>query len=629
MFASISGRLATLALALTCMALGAQTRSQQNLSGTWDFRFDPQTVGEAQHWYAPSAAGNWEKAKVPGSYDEQFAHHPLAPEPSDTARFYYGAAWYRTTFHVHPEKHVDQILHLQGAVLRQKVWVNGQLAGASDIPYMDVAYNITPMVHDGENTLVVEVDNRVLQRAIPDAKWRGWWNDGGLIRPVVLEQRPMTRSNTHYTTTMQPDGGWKLNLTTDVVEEKGEPNAQLEYRLLDASGHVVWQHHAAVTSHAAASESQVSVSLPHVASWSPDHPTLYRMEVRTTTKSEPGLSDLDSMHVGFREIKVEGTRLLLNGEQIQLRGINRHQFLAGAGMSLTVAEDRKDMTDIKRLGANFTRLAHYSQSEDVYDACDELGLLVWTEIPAWQTAVDTLADPEVWTHDAVPQLRAMVEQHRNHPSVIIYSVANEIPSDKPAGAAYVTKAISFVHSLDDSRLATFASDKRERDLAFGAVDIIAVNEYFGWYYGSMNDVGPMLDNVHAKFPGKPIIVSEYGSEAVPGWNKADAHPDSKGVVKDYSVEYQAKLLGSHMEQIYAPERRSFVAGGTIWVYADFPDPHRLGGDHPDIAKYRNNKGLVTMDRTRKPAYNTVDNFFHQLAAQQAERAPSAQPAELH
>ena len=606
-------RLFALLLGSVCAltAATAQSRSEHDLSGTWDFRFDADHVGESQSWFAPDAAGEWQKAKVPGSYNEDFAAHPLMPDAQDSKRFYKGAAWYRTAVDVTPAAGMDEILHLEGTVLRQKVWVNGKAAGESAIPYMDVAYTITPLLHRGRNTIVVEVDNTVLPHSIPDAKWRGWWDDGGLIRPVVLETRPQTRSESHYTTTMQPDGGWKLDVTSHVTAN-GRKGAELAYTLRDAGGKVVWQ----AREHAAAGGGDVSEAavLHDVAAWSPEHPVLYHLEVRTTVRGA-GAADVSSMRVGFREVKVDGTRVLLNGEPLQLRGIDRHEFLAGAGMSLTPAQNRRDIADMKRMGANFTRLAHYSQSQEVYDACDELGLLVWTEIPAWQSAVETLSSPDTWQHDLQPQLLAMVEQHRNHPSVMIYSVANEIPSDKPPVAEYVKKAIAYVHSLDSSRLATFASDKRERDLALGYVDVIAVNEYFGWYYGGIHDVGPMLDLVHERFPGKPIMVSEYGSEGVPGWSEALARPDKQGVVKNYSVQYQAELLTAHMQQIYAEARRSFVLGGAIWVYADFPDPHRVGGDHPDMARYRNNKGLMTMDRQPKPSYAVVEQFFHRLQSQ--------------
>jgi beta-galactosidase/beta-glucuronidase len=594
-----------------------------NLSGMWDFRFDPQNQGEGAKWFAVDADGAWTKAAVPGSFNEEFAKHPGTPDPSDANRFFKGKAWYRTTFPYTASDGSDQFLHLSGTVLRQKVWLNGKFVGESTQPYLDVSYDITSLLAGKRfNTLVIEVDNSVLPHAVPDAKWRGWWDDGGLIWPVYIEERSHARSDSYVTTKMLDGGAWQFGISTvahqSLAQAASADKAGISWCLTDAENTVVWQQKRTLQSSAADIELKLSADLKNIHPWSPDTPVLYRLTVTVTASGQS--PDVVSFRVGFRQIEARGSQLLLNGKPIILRGINRHEFLAGAGMSLTPAENRKDMEDLKALGANFTRLAHYPQSQDVYDLCDELGLLVWSEIPVWQSSIDTLADPEVWNNYAAPQLNATIRQHRNHPSVIIWSVANEIPTDKPEGAAYIAKAIHLVHQLDSSRLATFASDKRERDTAFGSVDLIAVNEYFGWYYGGLNDVGPMLDNLHVKYPTKPIMVSEYGSEAVASWSAATAKPGSK----DFSYGYQAKFLESHMEQIYAPSRAAYIAGGTIWVYGDFPDPHRIGGDHPVSAQYRNNKGLVTLDRTRKPAYDTVQQFFHALA----ERATSMQSTHI-
>jgi beta-galactosidase len=162
-----------------------------------------------------------------------------------------------------------------------------------------------------------------------------------------------------------------------------------------------------------------TATLNSIQPWSPEHPALYRLTVTARDAGQP--EDKTSFRVGFRQITLKGSQILLNGEPILLRGINRHEFFPGKGQSVPVAQNRKDMEDIKALGANFVRLAHYSQSQDIYDDCDELGLLVWTEIPVWQAATTTLASPEMWKDYAEPQLEAMVRQHRNHPSVMIGS----------------------------------------------------------------------------------------------------------------------------------------------------------------------------------------------------------------
>lgn len=585
-----------------------------DLSGEWDFHFDPQGEGERDQWFSTNKSLSWQKVKVPGSFNEELAAHPLAPDPKDTYRFYEGKVWYRTSFHAPKDPGTDFFLHFSGTVLRQKVWLNGKLIGASSLPWLDVVYDIsTTLLRGKENTLVIEVDNSIQPDAIPDAKWRGWWDDGGLIWPVYLEERQRVRSNSFATTTLQADGSWKLAIQTEVHRDV-PAETQLAIALTDTSGNIVWQNRQMVSAAGRDVEVQAAAVLKQIHSWSPDHPTLYRLTV--TTNAGRQNPDITSFHIGFRQITTRGSQLLLNGEPLTLRGINRHEFFPGVGQSVPVAQNRKDMEDIKALGANFVRLAHYSQSQDIYDECDELGLLVWTEIPAWQSAVSTLASPEVWKNSVAPQLEAMVKQHRNHPSVIIWSVANEVPSDKPEVKEYIAKAVEFVHHFDSTRLVTFASDRRERDISMGPVDIIAVNEYYGWYYGNLDDVGPMLDRMHAKYPDKPILVSEFGSEAVARWNRDSAKEGSK----DYSYDYQMKLLSSHLSQIYAAERRSYIAGGVIWVYSDFPDPHRVSGDHPEIARYRNNKGLVTMDRIHKPSYRLVQEFYTGLLHQQEAEA---------
>lgn len=602
----------TLAVAAPAQSAGASLPASYsgpvrvNLSGTWDFRLDPDGQGENGAWFSPDAKGTWVKLKVPGSFNEELARHPEDPDPQDLMRFYKGKAWYRTHFMCSSDPHMDTFLHFSGTVLRQKVWLNGRLIGSSVLPWLDVSYDVSRALRYGaENTLVVEVDNSILPNAIPDSKWRGWWDDGGLIWPVYLEERQPVRSASYVTTTMLHGGQWRLQVNTTVHQDR-PANTGLNLSLADSHGKIVWQK----SEDAPASEDEVKLSatadLSGIHPWSPEYPTLYRLTVKANAPGQP--PDIVSYRIGFRQIEARGSRLYLNGAPVTLRGINRHEFAPGVGQSLSAAQNRRDMERIKALGANFVRLAHYSQSQDVYNDCDELGLLVWTEIPAWQSSTATLASPEVWHNYAQPQLEQMVLQHRNHPSVIIWSVANEIPSDKPEGAAYVSKAIAYVHHLDPSRLATFASDKRERDISMGPEDIISVNEYYGWYYGKLNDVGPMLDRMHAKYPDKPILVSEFGSEAVAHWDRDTAKEGSK----DYSYQYQVRFLDAHLKQIYAPQRRSYVAGGTIWVYSDFPDPHRINGDHPDIARYRNSKGLVTMDRTPKPSYALVCNFYHRL-----------------
>lgn len=596
-------------------AVAAQMhRTTKDLSGVWAFRFDPKGEGETEKWFAVTDPGkDWTHVRVPGSPNFELAAHPEKITVGDTNMFYRGVMWYHTSFDRAPHAEVRAVLHLAQAALRNKVWVNGKLAGESHVPYQDVAYDVSLLLKAGRNDVVVETDSTVRDLGIPDKKWVGWWDVGGLIGPVTLEERPLSSTQTHYTTTMQPGGGWKLAIHSAANMRPGATNVVVAYGLTNSAGKVVWKQSRRLDPAAAAQEIALDVELPAVKAWSPESPTLYNLHVATT---DGAMVDSEELHVGFRQIEVRGSHIHLNGRPIVLRGFNRHQFYPKVGMSTTPAQNLADLNDIKSMGSNFVRLTHYGQAQDVYDDCDRIGLLVWTEIPAWTTTNESLNNAEVWRNDAVPQLTAMVEQHRNHPSVVFYSVCNEILSNTPEGAAYVRKAIPFVKSLDDSRLVTFASNKLERDVAFDAPDVIALNEYYGWYYGELTDVGPMLDKVHEKYPNKPIIVSEYGAEGVPGWPRDKAVSDSKGYMQNYSFAYQAALLRSHLEQIYAPERRGFMSGSAIWQYADEPDPHHGGGNQPTNFLYMNTKGVVTEERAPKPSYAVVKEFFLKLASTQ-------------
>lgn len=574
-----------------------------NLPGRWRVRFDRNDIGEQSGW----PTKRWPRSKlanVPGSFNQEFQDH----------LWYQGKAWYRTTFRLDRPEDPDARTYLRflGVTLRCKVWMNGRLIGENNLPYVGFAFDATDALrYHAKNTLVIEVDNKILPKAIPDKKWRGWWNFGGITRPVYLEQRGRLSSDALITTDTTDQAVWRLRLKTTTTNYGPDTPGTLTYSLSDSQSNTVWSSTRSEIIRSGKDHQTVEATLKNIEPWSPERPNLYQLAIRT--EDNQGHQHLRTLRIGFRKIEVRGSSIYLNGSPIQLRGMSRHEMFAASGSTVPPERTREDFEEIKETGSNMVRLAHYPQSPQVYDLCDELGLLVWSEIPAWQSSAETLADSGVFSTYARPELKAMVQQFGNHPSVIVWSVANEVPSELPEVAEYIHKAVQYVHALDPTRLVTFASDKRERDRSFGFVDIIAVNEYFGWYYGKPTDVGPMLDNLAAQFPDKPILVTEFGAEAVPGWQKPS--PDAPG--KDYSLEHQVQFLETHLSQIFASQRKKFVAGGLVWVYNDFPDPHRVGGDHPQIANYRNNKGLVTEDRHHKPAYEAVRNFFTNLASEQA------------
>ncbi len=568
-----------------------------DLSGEWDFRFDPDDSGEKLGWYRDRKAAGWDHIPVPLSYNQAF------PDHAD----YHGKAWHRTAFRLPaPDSGGRTLLRFLGVAIRCKVWLNGQRVGRHLFPFTNFTLDVTHAVRPHElNYLVVMADNKLLKRAIPDVKCTGWWNTGGINREVYLERKPDAYlEDPVIVTRMEGGGRWKLSVRTHVRNTAAGQSGRLRLSVRNSAGRVLWTSQASTRLARGASRHEFSKTFSDVAAWTPDDPSLYSVQVEMIP--EHGPRDEKTTRFGFRQIETRGTEFYLNGEPIKTRGVNRHEFYPGDGMTVPAFQTRQDFEDIKSLGCNFVRLTHYQQHPRVYDLCDELGILLWSEIPAWHTAPETLGDPEVWKTYGAPQLQEMIEQNRNHPSVIIWSVGNEFHSELPAVAGYVRKASSFVRRLDPTRLVSFASDKRAEDISFGGVDFIALNEYYGWYYGKFDEVGPMLDEVHAKWPGKPILITEFGAGAAPGLRNPQANDQSR----DYSEDFQVRLLTSHLHQMLDPKRRSFMVGETIWVYNDFACPDRGMHPKPPAAYDRVNvKGLVSRKRIRKLSYDAVQKIY--------------------
>lgn len=582
---------------------------RQTLNGAWEFRFDDADEGELVGWFAPDAAWPQSTIDIPSTWNAVF------PE----RLWYQGPAWYRRDFDV-PATWPDGgriFVRFGGAALRARVWLNGVELGEHLFGFTPFEFDLTDHLHPNGNRLVVRVDNAILDRAIPDAEWDGWWNWGGIYRDVTLIRRPDVHLANMWMDTRMSGDAWSASIHAIVRNSRpSRVAATLEVALADATG-PVWSRIVPASLGRGETAIALEAAFGDVATWSPDSPTLYTLTA--TLKELPSgpqrekIRHTRNVRTGFRQIETDRGRILLNGEPLRIRGVNYHEEYPGVGNAVPMERVREDLKTMRELGVNMVRLAHYPQADHVYDLCDEMGFLVWDEIPAWQTSAATLGDEEVLETWAKPQLAEMIDAHRAHPSVVFWSVANEIPTETYRAGWYVENTTAFVRAMDPTRLVTYASDRQRLPLAvlnlergFPFVDVIAINEYYGWYYGDVDDVGGVLDAWHERYPDKPILVSEFGAEAVYGWSDDSPTPDK------YSEDYQIHLLSTHLAQIYAPGRTDYVAGGIIWVFADFPDPHRIGDGHPPEYNYLNTKGLVTRDRIRKRSFDVVREFFEGL-----------------
>lgn len=317
---------------------------------------------------------------------------------------------------------------------------------------------------------------------------------------------------------------------------------------------------------------------------------------------------------GFRSLTTGNTGFFLNGRRIVLRGIGRHDVRAGKGPFLNRRERLQDLVDIKRLNANFLRAGHFSQHRDVYELCDSLGLLVMDEIPAWKTSATFLSSPE-GIEMGKTYVRRMVREHGNHTCVALWSLGNEFQSFRSAVAGFVEATAAYVRRIDPGCLVTFAGYFYQFDKAYEHVDVISINEYFGWFLGSLDMLAPMMARVHKQWPDKPILISEFGAAAEAGKRNPDARlaGNLRSVfTKDFSEDHQALYVESHIKEMWFYNQ--LCKGMVVWAYNDFMEP-RGKPRSKDTPPGLNTMGLVTQDRRGKMSWDVVREMYGEIAGE--------------
>ena len=484
-----------------------------SLCGDWRFRTDAAGSGEAEHWYADgAAAGAWDKVAVP---------HTWQIDPRYVE--YRGVAWYRREF--------DALPGWQGMAVRvefeavfhsARVWVNGTLVGEHlKKGYTAFQFDVTRLLrYDRPNVIAVRVDNAFNEAMLPRGRSSDWAHDGGIFRPVQLLITPEAFVEAADVDTV-PDfaqgsarldiavhgrnagaRGWKGTAGVRVIER--------ETGLVAAS-----KESAAAMEMAAGGGalSKFSVELDHATFWHFDHPALYELEV--TLGGEGGHRFFTSF--GVRKFEVKGQGLYLNNERVRLMGVER---MAGSNPEYGMAEPESwivhDHDDLKYLNCVFTRV-HWPQDKRVLDYCDEHGILIQTEVPAWgpNTFAGMTDEPsQDILESGIEQLHEMVARDRNHPCIGSWGVCNEINGQNPPAYAFAKRMYEESKKIDPGRLVSYASHSLfhtpGKDVA-GVMDFVMMNEYYGsWQKGGPEDLRKTVDGVHAAFPDKPIVISEYG-----------------------------------------------------------------------------------------------------------------------
>lgn len=575
----------------------------------WCFSIDKAQVGEQQGWSNPNFDdSSWAIVSVPHTWN-------VMPEYSD----YEGLAWYRRTFTGPPaSRNAHLRLRFEAVFYLARVWLNGQYLGQHEGGYTPFEFDVTSIIKPGkENVIAVQVDNIRTTNRIPVVirpDWSfDWWNYGGITRDVTLEitsrayiARQQIVSAPHLTGMDKADSATVTAAITVNNTSGSALDGMIQAELLDgATGQSVPTSPVSTPVHVSANQSaevQMTVKLTSPKLWHFDHPSLYRWSASLLDANEQVLHT-NEVTIGIRSVELKDGYFYLNGEPVRLVGVTRHADYPGQGSAETVAAMAADYDDLKTLNEVLSRPVHYPQHKFILDYADQYGILLIPEVPAWQLTQEQMYSEQMRELEK-QQLSEMIAEDFNHPSVWAWSIGNEIESNTGSGLEFVKEMIAYVKILDPTRPVGFASNRLGSQPWFDATassDFVLMNQYFGTWVGPKQGLGPALDLIQKTWPGKTIIISEYGFE--PHWNKIWGPPTSSLNAEEYyfvsddtpSNSEDADIVRRQLisEQLDIFRSKPFVAGAIFWTYQDY--------------RTRSNfvMGLVDFNRNRRNSWKLI------------------------
>ena len=567
----------------------------------WRYLPDPRNVGLADRWAQGGAAKlPWSPVTIPNDFN-----------PVVSPAGYAGTVgWYELWFNAPPASAGRSWdVYFEEVRRDAEVWLNGTRIGSNSYPYAPFALPASSLEPGRPNLLVVRVDNFKGPDSLPE----DWWNWGGIVDPVALEPvgrielselGVMPELSCRYRCGDLLVEGTLRNVSavplTPRIELTGTSPAGIRF----AGGQI-----AAQLRPGAAEQVSFRVPVPSPLDlWSPGSPNLYQVQVRT--ESGPRTEQDDSLQVGMRSVQVRGGILYLNGRRLWLRGAAIQEDIQGRGAALTDEDIDTIVSELRSLGANVTR-AHYLLDPRLLDALDQAGIMVWAQPPV--DHADAVLGTAAGRAQALAALRATVLGDRNHPSVIVDSVGNELsstPDTTPGTRSYLTQAISLARRLDPVvpvGLDIYGYPGYPVQAIYKQLDALGISAYFGWYTGpaghSISDFAalqPYLERMHTAYPKQAIAVTEFGTEAL-----LDGPATTRGT---YAFQ------SSYLQHTFAVlEQLPFMNGAIYWTLQEFAvSPGWTGGlslpsDEPRDGLHH--KGLIAYNGTQKPAYAVAQQLF--------------------
>ena len=565
-------------------------RKTVSLNGAWQTIIDPYESGYYNYRYQPSDNGYFKNAKpksksdlveydfdssatlnVPGDWNTQ----------SDQLFFYEGTVWYKKSFDYQRKPDTRLFVYFGAANYFADVYLNGEKIGQHEGGFTPFNFEITKLVRDTGNFLVVKVDNKRRRDAVPTLM-TDWWNYGGLTREVKLVETPATFVQDYL---IQLQKGSRNRVSGWVKLAGDRLNQKITIRIPEAG---ISKTFTTDNSGSATIDFNADLKL-----WSPENPKLYDVLIESET-------DQIKDQIGFRSIETRGTDILLNGRPIFLHGVCIHEEAPLRGGRAYGSEDARTLLGwAKELGANFVRLAHYPHNEFMIREADRMGILVWSEIPVyWTIQWENPATLE----NARNQLSEVIARDKNRAAVVIWSVANETPLSD-ARLTFLKNLLAHARDLDPTRLMSAAMERhyindttQMIDDPLGEyLDVLGCNEYVGWYDGLPEKADKL--EWRSKYQ-KPLVMSEFGGDALYGH-----HGDAS---TRWTEEYQENI---YQHQIGMLKKIPFLRGTSPWILTDFRSPRR---PLPKIQDYWNRKGLISSRGEKKKAFYVLQQWYREL-----------------
>lgn len=579
--------LATVLQAQNTTLQNVYARQIQSLNGYWQTIVDPFDAGYYDYRLQVSPTGFFEnkqptdksdlveydftkaeQLKVPGDWNTQ----------ADRLFLYEGSIWYKKNFFYSKKPETKSYLYFGAVNYVANVYLNGDSIGMHEGGFTPFHFDVTKKIKEGHNTVILRVNNERTPEGVPTVN-SDWWNYGGITRDVLLVETPSLSIDDYLVQLTKGrydmiEGTVQMNeAIADIELLLVIPELKIKQKLLtDATGSA----HFCIK------------AKPQL--WSPDNPKLYDICIQNGKEQ---LTD----RIGFRQIETQGKSILLNGKKVFLAGISIHEEAPyRQGRVYSKEEAITLLTWAKELGCNFVRLAHYPHNEFMVRAAEEMGLMVWSEIPVYWTI--HWNNPDTYAN-ASNQLKEMMNRDINRCAVIIWSIANETPHST-ARDSFLSNLAKQVRQKDNTRLLSMAMEvvgtvnnvSQVKDNMSQYVDIISFNNYLGWYGGSTADCTTRQWDIPYN---KPFFVSEFGGGALYG-----LHGDKD---ERWTEEYQEELYKNTLDMY---NRVEGFAGTSPWILMDFRSARRqLHG----IQDFFNRKGIISERGERKKAFYVLKEFY--------------------